>query len=259
MNSDVDRAYRAAWHRRRRHKIMAGTWQPMPLVDPGPSIRHLHWLRSLGISPDGCAEACNVASGTIHHVLYTMPPRRILQASQDAILACRHPLDTLPDRRHIGSIGSRRRVQALAVAGWPRALLASRMGISTTALSAMIRRDRLTARNARTIRALHDELAMHPGPSDITRSRAIRDGWTPALAWDDDIDDPAASPDLGVDDPEEDTRLVVEAVAWGLSTGQGWGAICASLGKPSLEALQRSLQRVGRHDLSRALTAREAS
>lgn len=38
---------------------------------------------------------------------------------------------------------------------------------------------------------------MTPGPSNRVRARAARAGWAPPLAWDDNIDDPDAVPDLG--------------------------------------------------------------
>jgi hypothetical protein len=194
-----ERAAANAWQRRRRAAIQAGTWQPR-LRDAGPARAHLHWMRTLGISPIGCAEAIGIPTSTVTGVLYPIGGvfRGLVNAETERlILSCdlRAVLDRLPDNRHLSSVGARRRVQALAVVGWPRSHLAGRMGVSLQALSGMVRRDRMVARNARAIRGLYDELSMRAGPSVRAREDAERAGWLSPLAWDDDtIDDPAALP-----------------------------------------------------------------
>jgi hypothetical protein len=250
-----DRANMTAWQRRRRAAISAGTWQPR-LRDAAPARAHLQWMRTLGLSPSGCAEAIGIPYSTVAGVLYPIGGdfRGMVTAETERlILSCdaRAILDRLPDGRHLCSVGSRRRVQCLAVAGWSRSYLAARMGVTLQALSAMIRRDRVTARNARTIRGLYDELSMRAGPSARTRRDAAASGWSPCLAWDDDtIDDPAVGPS-GVAESTRSTvpqRLVAAQVDDLVRTRCGWDEAAARIGVTGRN-LERVLHRVGRPDL----------
>lgn len=93
--------------------------------------------------------------------------------------------------------GVMRRLQALAAIGWSSTELGRRLGISGTAVQQFRRGEhpRVKLRSVARIRRLYAELSMTPGPSVITRSRAVRRGWAPPLAWDDEgIDDPTARP-----------------------------------------------------------------
>jgi hypothetical protein len=58
------------------------------------------------------------------------------------------------------------------------------------------------------IDALFRELSMTPGPSAITRRRALRFGWLPPLAWTN-IDDPDERPEQG----SVESSLSVDVVA----------------------------------------------
>ena len=202
VTADLERANANAWQRRRRDAIRAGTWQPRRR-DAQPARAHLQWMRTLGLSQYGCAEAIGIPTSTVTGILYPIGGnlRGLVTADTERrILSCdtRAILDRLPDNRHLSSVGSRRRVQALAVGGWSRQHLAARMGVTLQALSSMIRRDRLVARNVRTIRTMYDELSMRSGPTARTRREAAAAGWLSPLAWDDTtIDDPAAAP-MGV-------------------------------------------------------------
>ena len=102
--------------------------------------------------------------------------------------------------RRVPSVGTIRRIRALWAIGWPSAVIAERLGWTIEArVTNLARRgtDRqyVYATTARMVRALYDELSMTPGPSPQTRLRAIRAGYAPPLAWnDDEIDDPDAQP-----------------------------------------------------------------
>lgn len=248
--TDLGRANANAWQRRRRAAIRAGTWQPR-LRDARPARAYLQWMRSLGLSPEGCAETIGIPTATVTGVLYPIGGdyRGLVTVDTERrILSCdtRTILDRLPDGRHLSSVGSRRRVQALAVGGWPRKHLADRMGVTLQALSSMIRRDHLIARNARTIRALYDELSMRPGPSARTRKEAAAAGWLSPLAWDDaTIDDPAAVP-VGV---ATSTRTTVPGQ---LVVAQVEELVVVGVAGRSLD---RALYRAGRPDLVASLRA----
>lgn len=103
-----------------------------------------------------------------------------------------------------GATGTLRRLQALAVAGWPTRCLGAELANARTRVPKLLRERHVTVRTARRVAALYDRLwnvdpATHGAtPQEIARvkARAAALGWAPASAWDDDrIDDPAALPD----------------------------------------------------------------
>ena len=105
--------------------------------------------------------------------------------------------------------GTVRRLQALAAEGWTLADLADLLGVTRSGVH-MLRSDppaRMLTATAERVRAVYEQL----GPPDLTparrvaRARALRRGWAPPLAWDDDdLDNPAATPH--VDDIRHGTR-----------------------------------------------------
>lgn len=104
----------------------------------------------------------------------------------------------------IGATGTVRRLQALAVAGWPSRCLGAQLGNARTRVPKLLRERHVTVRTARRVAALYVRLstvdpATHGAtPEEIARvkARAAALGWAPASAWDEDrIDDPAALPE----------------------------------------------------------------
>lgn len=94
------------------------------------------------------------------------------------------------------ALGSRRRLQALAVLGWTVEELGDRSGVKFTTIAAIQRgaTQQITAARAATVHALWTDLAETRGPSTEATRRALAKGWAPPAAWDD-IDDPNATPD----------------------------------------------------------------
>ncbi|MFJ8023337.1 hypothetical protein [Streptomyces sp. NPDC096311] len=101
------------------------------------------------------------------------------------------------------SAGSIRRVQALAVAGWPLARLARETGQSPTSMTRLMTATTVPVETARAVAAVYARYSMaSPGLCGVpliharaARERATAAGWAPHGAWDDDtIDDPAAIP-----------------------------------------------------------------
>jgi hypothetical protein len=88
-----------------------------------------------------------------------------------------------------------RRIQALALMGWPIAHVGTAAGMHGTQVNELMagRRKRIPRKQADAINKVFRALWMTPGPSPRTRTIAARNGWVPALAWDD-IDDPNAEP-----------------------------------------------------------------
>lgn len=100
----------------------------------------------------------------------------------------------------VPAIGTRRRLQALAALGWSQREIARRLDVTQAQVHLWATDTGPTfvlATTAAPIAALYEQLCMTPGPAARTRAYAAAAGWAPPLAWDDDIDDPAARPDLG--------------------------------------------------------------
>lgn len=110
----------------------------------------------------------------------------------------------------VDATGSRRRLQALAVLGWPSAALAPRLGLHTKSICDIRSNGRKVHRTtAARIRQLYRDLVDVQGPSQPAAARARARGWVSPLAWDD-IDDPQARPVLGRLPPQAPLRSVEE-------------------------------------------------
>jgi transcriptional regulator with XRE-family HTH domain len=152
---------------------------------------HVQWLRSQGMTWTAIADAMGYTSSTVVHRITRRP--RIRVSTLNRLLAVQPRVTS--DRSLVSSAGARRRLQALACAGWSLAEVSRRTGIATSVLSD-IRRGRFTetrAYVAALIRDVYDDLAYEQGTSARARSQAQRAGWAPAAAWDH-IDDPCATP-----------------------------------------------------------------
>lgn len=100
----------------------------------------------------------------------------------------------------VDSIGTARRLQALATGGWDCYTLADRLGLKRQYVHVLRQHKarKVTPATAAKVSAIYDELWDVPraaGQANRTRNYARRNGWAPPLAWDDDtIDDPTATP-----------------------------------------------------------------
>jgi hypothetical protein len=141
------------------------------------------------------------------------------------------------------NVGTVRRLQALAVLGWPCQALGQHLGCSEQAVERM-RSGRIPTvyvRTAARIAALYDELSMTPGPSALTAERSRAKGWLPPLAWDERaLDVPEAAP-ASTPTPWRAPMVPVDRdeVARLTAKGRSVAQIAAALG-----AHRRSVQRV---------------
>jgi len=95
--------------------------------------------------------------------------------------------------RKVSPVGTRRRVQALVAIGHTMKDLAAALDppISDTALQKVMKREFVYREKAAQIAALYDQLWETPGGSVKSRRRALKFGWLPPMAWDDErLDDP---------------------------------------------------------------------
>lgn len=168
---------------------------------------------------------------------------------------------TLPhparERRYLKNVGVVRRVRALAVAGWPRPILATELDLSHCHLVRVYDARVSFPQLATRIAALYDRLSGLEPPdttaSRITRGRALAAGWLGPDAWTPaTIDDPDGRP------LSRRARARVEDLAWLLETGESLAGACMRLAVAPY-ALHRNLERIHRLDLWDQLAARDAA
>lgn len=105
----------------------------------------------------------------------------------------------------VPAVGTARRLQALAVAGWPTSRLSRETGLTPYRLVPLLKgvTTCVTREEARSVAAVYVRLGgASPGLCGVShiaaraaRERAGAAGWAPPAAWDDDtIDDPQAIP-----------------------------------------------------------------
>lgn len=141
----------------------------------------------------------------------------------------RRHLDALEGRRRtVDTIGSRRRMQALAVAGFPIRVVAEQLGAEINALHRTVNGKRVAVRKAQDIAQVYrrlrhtDPTRFGVDPRQAARvSRMARGkGWVGPDAWEcSDIDDPDAQPE----EPDryrplDSYEAIAEDALWVLAT-----------------------------------------
>jgi hypothetical protein len=106
--------------------------------------------------------------------------------------------------RRVSSLGTRRRIEALACLGWDMYAIARHLGTGRDTVRQWTMHETVYRRTHERMVAVYDELSMRLPPQDTkdqranvakTRNRAARMGWYPPLSWDEGaIDDPDARP-----------------------------------------------------------------
>lgn len=162
-------------------------------VDATEARAHVLHLRDLGWTWEQIAEAAGTSKWTAS-AAGSGRIRRLWPESARALLA----IEPVPRGSHRGvdSTGTRRRVQALAWMGWPKAEVARRAGTTQLTLQTLIlptRRPSYTL--ARRVDAVYADLRRRTGPSKVAAGKARAAGFAPPLAWTAaTIDDPRAAP-----------------------------------------------------------------
>lgn len=256
-----NRAYQAAWKRRRTRLIAYGRWEPLQLVSPEPARAHIAALRRYGLSYESIAAVAGISPSVIAPIVYPdhQDARKgITPRTEAAILAVGYDPAAMPPDRKVACDGSRRRVQALATQGWSAARIAERLGTTRQAVHRSLARTHISARKAAAIAELYDELADQTGPDLREQRAAVRRGWAPPAAWDEDtIDDPEVSAEEYVRDatPKGRQTTDVEDIAWlALECGQTAEAIGMRFGVTA-DAIGAACRREDRLDVTAAMTA----
>ncbi|WP_052692352.1 hypothetical protein [Gordonia sihwensis] len=177
-----------------------GQWTVDQNVDAADVIDMIGLLRQAGMPLRLIAATAELSprtvSGLLDGTITTVSAATADRIAALPIPAC-WPLEA-PDSVLVDSVGTVRRLQALAVLGWSYGALAERLGTTRTALGPVVagHTKHVKAQRARAVRDLYNELSMTFGGSARTVTVARKNGWVAPLAWDDDtIDDPAALPD----------------------------------------------------------------
>lgn len=192
-----------------RRRAAERRWKNAPTwAEAEPIRQHVRTLMGQGPGWERIADVSGVARSTVRALLYPTggrtPTKRMRPDLAERLLDVR--LDQLlKPGTYINATGSRRRVQALCALGWTLSDQARGISQAPTNMWQLTRAELVTVRVAGLVVALYDELSMTRPEgwlANLTRSRAAGKGWAPPLAWDDDeIDNPAATPDLGATVP----------------------------------------------------------
>ena len=261
------------YEQQRRRRVLYGRSN---LVPAGPVRDHIRALGAQGMGWKRVAKLSGVSMSGVAGILYgrgkhsgnsVRPPRKqVTREVAEKILSVRLDID---DINGVDATGTRRRVEALVLAGWPIVHIADRIGVDAQRLRSVLngRRDRTSVETRRLVQQFFRTAVQGPDArvSEQSRAGARRyaesRGWVPALAWDD-IDDPDAVPDVTAIRPRRDRAREVDQriedledlAAFGEQLSEetarraGWNTLSAMLG---------ALRRVGRLDLIDQLRANE--
>ncbi|MFD8577339.1 hypothetical protein ACFV1H_18650 [Streptomyces virginiae] len=190
-----------------------------PLIDAEPARRHVRELMAAGVGYARTAEAADVCTSTVNHMLYPRRNRpvtkRLTEENARRILAVRAE-DVITG--FVDSTGACRRIRALMAIGWPPISLGSRLGVHCRYVSAIQYQARIYASTAHAVAVTYNELwdkrPEHYGVSRQVatrfRNRAQANGWPPPAAWDDDaLDDPTRGPASDVEPELNRNELAV--------------------------------------------------
>jgi hypothetical protein len=191
---------RSAYDENRNRAIAYGTWHPW--VDAAPVRAHVESLRSCGLGLRRIAAVAGVQRGTLVGLMNGKPGRapasKLRPATARRILNVQPTLDNLGGSTVIDAAGTVRRLRGLVAVGWSQSKLGARLGITPQNFTTLINAERVTARTARAVRALYDEMwdqvppqGSHRLKISVSRARnhAAAHGWLPPAAWDDDLID----------------------------------------------------------------------
>ncbi|MET4094589.1 hypothetical protein [Arthrobacter sp. UYCu712] len=232
-------------------------------VDADPVRAHMQYLMDNGISIKRMAALTGLAASTVgairwgRHERGHAPYPRVKKTTADKILALKPALENMAPNSYVDSTGTVRRVQALVAIGWSQASLGRQLGIEPGNFGVFMKASQCTAKRALAVRDIYEQCWNKPqtgtdwhSKTAATRARnyAKSRGWLPPMAWDDDeIDMPAATPELGGSDKLRDT--IGEDVEYMAKTGATRDEIAERLGSGSWDTVERQLHRINRGDL----------
>lgn len=203
--TEAERAAHTRWKARRRRLIGYGLWEPF--VPSEPVRAHVRAIQAQGMSYRAIEKALNLPECAFKHLMWGTngrpPSRKTRTETAEVVLGFWPSADDFPDYARIDPTGTRRRVQALATLGWTHVYLAGQVGVAPTNFRRAMCQERVTARFARAVHQIYNELWMRaPQEHEVSEGMVVRTvraarrkNWPGPLAWDDDtIDNPQAQP-----------------------------------------------------------------
>lgn len=177
------------------------------MVPVAPVLEHISTLKAIGMRTNMIARAAGVSDETLRLMMAgSLSTTRRHYA--DAILS----VDGRPTKHQalVLGIGTRRRLQGLAVTGWSLDVLGERLSANRSRMSKMRGSQIVTWGLHERVRAVFESLGPDGG-SASARRHAVSRGWVHPLLWDD-IDDPFETPREVVDSGLPDEIVVQRLV-----------------------------------------------
>jgi lambda repressor-like predicted transcriptional regulator len=165
-------------------------------IDKTPVVAHIRALQDAGLSISQIGRACGKSPSTIGSVL-SGPFLTVNRGTAAAILSVR-PQQVNDPIGMVDATGTVRRVRALYALKHGRAGIAQSTGLHRDTISGLAsgRWEAVTVQTATAVRGAYRVLSGREGTTWQTHKAALRFGWAPASAWDDEaIDDPKAFPE----------------------------------------------------------------
>lgn len=173
------------------------------LLDASTAREHITALRAKGFGLRAISKASGVPISSLKEIVIGYRGtrrgtyrRRVRPHVHDAIMAVPIP-DETRDWSKVNAIPIVRRLEALVAAGYTRAYLAQRIGMSQQNMGRLmlVTDGQVSTVNAEKVRELFGELRDTPGESRWAINEGERRGWIPAYAWDEDkIDEIVVDP-----------------------------------------------------------------
>lgn len=189
--------------------------------------QHIRAWTQRGWSQRQIADAVGCSDRVIHNIL-TGSVRAIRPDIARRVLDADLNNSSEHGRASVDATGTRRRIQALAVVGWPFKQIAARAGVSEYTPGRVLTRPRVYVGTANSIADVYDEIAtLDPQQHGIsafaanrTRNYARSQGWADPVFWEDygGIDDPDA-PETATEGGTPRYVALSEDAQWLMSAG----------------------------------------
>lgn len=187
---DPCRKAMAQYRKRLDFEVDHGQSRRVPVTEVRPHLQRLIGdggsVMSIARATNGkvsCAQTGRILRGDCQYVL---------RSTAEALWAV--PV-ARADHVQVPAIGLHRRVRALHAIGYTKDEIGEAMGVTGSFVCELAAAPTVKAKNMARIVAAYEQLSSTPGASELQRWRAIREGWAPPMAWEDqDLDDPDAKP-----------------------------------------------------------------
>jgi hypothetical protein len=255
---------RSDWQETTNRTKAYGTWNG--LVDAEPARQHVRALQAAGLGLKQISAAAGFAGGVMGKLMYGYhgrpPAVRVRPTTANRIMAVPMPtIANLAAAQLVPAIGTARRIQALMRVGWTIPKIAQLTGVEKQSIRRAARgeQQKVLAATHRAVQRTYDEIWNRPAPADTrearssasrARSMAIREGWPPPAAWDDDAIDVADAAPADSDDARLTVDELVGEVLHIKESTTDLAMVASRLGM-TRAALDVALRRAGRGDLLR--------